>query len=337
MPFSHHSHSGQFCGHAKDTLEQVILTAISKNIRIFSLTEHMPRSFPEDLYAEEIAASITPTALHELFAEYHVTALQLREKYKSQITLLIGFEIDYIRPTMRDEIYELQKKYVFDLMVGSVHHVEGVPIDFSKELFLKAVEECEKPTPSIFGFEKNGATKGEERLFEVYFDTQFDMLTHLKPPVVGHFDLIRLLCDDYRVDFKKMAGVWERVVRNVKFIKSYGGLVEINSAAVRKGWEWPYPGPDVMSVVVEEGVGVVMSDDSHGIAQVAYGYGRVVEYLAEVGVQELVYLDWEGEEGVRRGLKDGVVVIEGEIEVPEVGKVVRRTVRLEEVKAVVGA
>jgi histidinol-phosphatase (PHP family) len=54
MPFSHHSHSGQFCpGHAKDSLEEVIQTAISKKMQVFCLTEHMPRD-AEDFYPEEV-------------------------------------------------------------------------------------------------------------------------------------------------------------------------------------------------------------------------------------------------------------------------------------------
>lgn len=54
MPFSHHSHSGQFCpGHAKDSLEEVIQLAISKKFKTFCLTEHMPRG-SEDYYPEEV-------------------------------------------------------------------------------------------------------------------------------------------------------------------------------------------------------------------------------------------------------------------------------------------
>ena len=54
MPFSHHSHSGEFCLHAKDSLEDIVLTAIQKGMRIIALTEHMPRDRPEDLYPEEV-------------------------------------------------------------------------------------------------------------------------------------------------------------------------------------------------------------------------------------------------------------------------------------------
>lgn len=53
MPFSHHSHSGQFCAHAKGTLEEMIQAAIAKGFDTFALTEHMPRD-DEDLYPEEV-------------------------------------------------------------------------------------------------------------------------------------------------------------------------------------------------------------------------------------------------------------------------------------------
>ena len=53
MPFSHHSHSGQFCGHAENTLEEVVQTAIDKRMKVFAMTEHMPRG-EEDFYPEEV-------------------------------------------------------------------------------------------------------------------------------------------------------------------------------------------------------------------------------------------------------------------------------------------
>jgi histidinol-phosphatase (PHP family) len=55
MPFSHHSHSGEFCpSHAYDTLEEMIQTAIARRMEVFCLTEHMPR-LDEDLYPEEVS------------------------------------------------------------------------------------------------------------------------------------------------------------------------------------------------------------------------------------------------------------------------------------------
>lgn len=58
MPFSHHSHSGQFCeGHAKNSLEDIIQTAIAKKMRVFALSEHMPRE-EQDFYPEEVSFSL---------------------------------------------------------------------------------------------------------------------------------------------------------------------------------------------------------------------------------------------------------------------------------------
>lgn len=57
MAFSMHSHSGQFCpGHAKDDLEVILQTAITKRFQLFAFTEHMPRISNEDLYPEEVSS-----------------------------------------------------------------------------------------------------------------------------------------------------------------------------------------------------------------------------------------------------------------------------------------
>ena len=57
MPFSHHSHSGQFCNHASDKPEDVIQEAIRQRMQTLALTEHMPRNLEEDLYPGEVCVS----------------------------------------------------------------------------------------------------------------------------------------------------------------------------------------------------------------------------------------------------------------------------------------
>lgn len=56
MPFSHHSHSGQFCSHGDDDLESIVITAIQKGMHTLALTEHMPRE-ERDFYPEEVTFS----------------------------------------------------------------------------------------------------------------------------------------------------------------------------------------------------------------------------------------------------------------------------------------
>jgi histidinol-phosphatase (PHP family) len=159
--------------------------------------------------------------------------VRLRTKYASQIQLIIGFECDWIRPASESLISRSLSNFPFEFFVGSVHHTHTVPIDYDRPMYEQARQRA-------------GGT--DERLFEDYFDAQFDMLRKLRPPVVGHFDLIRLKSDDVERSFMSFPGVWSRILRNLDFIAEYGGLIELNSAAIRKGMSEPYPKAEICRV-----------------------------------------------------------------------------------------
>jgi len=253
MPFSHHSHSGQFCGHATDLLEDVIKEAIRQGMEVFCMTEHMPRDHEEDLYVEELAEGLTPTDLHNTFAGFIEEARRLQEVYKRQITLLVGTEIDWIRPTTcLASIEKLILKYRLDLLIGSVHHVHTIPIDFSQGLYVKAQEAAVKRAQASGSETDNNGLDAEQVLFSDYFDAQYHMLQEIRPPVVGHFDLIRLYSKLEREGrtstMKSWTKVWNKVLRNLRLVREYGGCLEINSAALRKGLAEPYPSNDICKV-----------------------------------------------------------------------------------------
>ena len=168
-----------------------------------------------------------------MFDKYYHEALRLQKAYASQIKILIGVEIDWIRPSSKEYISNLLGKYAFELFVGSVHHVHTKPTDHEHTSYAAARD-------------ISGGT--DERIFEDYFDLQYEMLRALKPPIVGHFDVIRLKADNPNGSFMQWEGVWHRILRNLEFIQRYGGVVEINSAAVRKGMDEPYPKAEICKV-----------------------------------------------------------------------------------------
>lgn len=65
MPYTHHSHSGEFCKHAQGRLEDVVLEAIRQGFKVLGLSEHMPRYRPIDFYPEEVIAYRTLATRHE--------------------------------------------------------------------------------------------------------------------------------------------------------------------------------------------------------------------------------------------------------------------------------
>ena len=181
--------------------------------------------------------SHTAATLAEQFDGYFHEAQRLQNVYAPEIKLLVGIEVDWIRPSSLEVIENLLRKYPFDLFIGSVHHVHSIPIDYDKKLYSEARE-------------KSGGT--DELLAEDYFDLQYEMLKALKPPVVGHFDLIRLLSDDVEASFVQWTRVWSKILRNLDFIVGYGGLVELNSAALRKGMNEPYPKAEICKVSMNQ-------------------------------------------------------------------------------------
>ncbi|ROV94355.1 hypothetical protein VPNG_09385 [Cytospora leucostoma] len=298
MAFTMHSHSGQFCpGHAKDQLEQIVQHAISIGYKTMALTEHMPRTGLEDLYPEELddpegsLAALMPR--HEAFL---LEAQRLQVKYADQIHILVAFEGEFIRPEVYAPLVrELAAHPAVDYFMGSLHHTCGVAIDFDKDFYAKA---------------RDSAGGTEELLYASYYDEQHAMLTSLKPRIVGHFDLIRLLSEEPDRNLKSawpegVSGsgetVWEKVVRNLKVVKSYGGWLECNSSALRKGLAEPYPARAIAEEWLSIGGRFTMSDDSHGIAQVATNYTRALDYLESLGVTEV----WTLERAPHPGLKDG--------------------------------
>lgn len=178
------------------------------------------------IIAIQVAASTTEDDLSAIFDAYVHEAERLQSVYTSEIEILIGMEIDWIRPSSLSFVNDLLHKYRFELLVGSVHHVHTIPIDYDHEMYGQA---------RLI----SGGT--DERLFEDYFDLQYEMLQALKPPIVGHFDLIRLKSDEPNGDFLRWHRVGEKVRRNLGLIVEYGGVLELNSAGLRKGLQEPYP------------------------------------------------------------------------------------------------
>ncbi|KAH8822958.1 Polymerase/histidinol phosphatase-like protein [Flagelloscypha sp. PMI_526] len=286
MPYSHHSHSGQFCAHASSTLEQVVQAAIAQKFTLYCLTEHCPRFRTQDLYPEEIEQGLTPEILSTRFQAFLDEATRLKIKYANEISLLVGVETEHI---YTEDLDLLQKtleanKSRIDLVVGSIHHVNEIPIDFDKDTFERAV--ASYPEPS--------STESHLSLIESYLDAQHSMIQILNPTVIAHFDLFRLYTPELILNSNNQPAIWAKLERNILLGVEKSALFEVNAAAFRKGWNTAYPGRDILQLMLNLKVRLCLSDDSHGTHMVGLNYKRAREYLLEMGVQELWYLDQSG-------------------------------------------
>ncbi|KAJ3278162.1 histidinolphosphatase [Borealophlyctis nickersoniae] len=272
---SFHSHSGEYCKHAKGSLEDVVKKAIDMGFVAYGLSEHMPRTRQQDLYPEEIEANLTPADTSEMFKAFVTHARTLQTKYQDKIKLYVGMETEHIHSHTLNELTQLQNDHTLDYIVGSVHHVHEIPIDFDQDRYTLAEAEALKLNPAV-----QSAT---DALFLAYFDAQHEMLVSAKPMVVGHFDLIRM----YRPTHPLSPALWEKIDRNIDLIVSYGGLVEINSRAWKKGLTDAYPQRDILKRMIAKGIRFTLSDDSHGPDDVGMHYNKLYAYLREMDINTL--------------------------------------------------
>ncbi|KAJ2712697.1 hypothetical protein H4R19_002619, partial [Coemansia spiralis] len=237
---------------------------------------HVPRSRAQDLYPEE--ADMTTDDLHAAFDAYVAEARRLRAKYGEQIEILIGAETEYITPESLAEAKRLRAQHGLDYLVGSVHHVDGIPVDFSAETYQQIVEHC-------------GGDRRE--VFCRYFDSQLAMLQALQPEVVGHFDLIRIFHPAAAAgaeDPLQTAEIRGLALRNIEYAISYGAVFEINSRAWKKGLPDAYPQRDLLAEILRRGGRVTIADDSHGAQDLCMYYDRLHAYLRDMGITDLHYL-----------------------------------------------
>lgn len=267
---SHHSHSGDYVAHASGTLDGMVRAAEERGFVQYCLTEHMPRLNDAYLYPEEIEGNISCEKLSEIFDKYLIHARSLQKT--SQMHILVGYEVEGVDTEHIKAAEQIRPK--FDMCVGSVHHVHGIPIDFDSGKWLMARE-------------KSGSTR---QLYKDYYDLQYEVLVRLKPDVVGHFDLIRLF--DLRSEGN---GSWPDVAaaisRNIDLVILYGGLFELNSAAIRKGWTSPYPQEDIVKEIIRKGGRFCLSDDAHAYSQVGLNYEKMWAFVQRMGIRTIHHLE----------------------------------------------
>ena len=305
---SHHSHSGEFCRHASSTLDQVLARAYELGFTHFHLSEHVPRWRDAHLYPEEREAGMTPDSLTSQFQAYLVKARTLQRMYENMprpMHVLVGCETEHIEsPHSLDALARLLEsntqlssssptqllppppcigRGLVDYIVGSVHHIRGVPIDFDRPTYEMALKSGQHDQ------------KRHLTMLQAYLDAQFEVMDRLRPEVIGHFDLYRLF-EPYASWYPDSStpdgrAIHAKLKRNIHFAASYGALFEVNSAAFRKGWtDETYPGRHVLRMITKACGRLALSDDSHGTKQVGLNFARLREYLLNEGISEVWYL-----------------------------------------------
>ncbi|MEA3498075.1 MAG: histidinol-phosphatase [Campylobacterota bacterium] len=245
-----HNHT-TLCNHATDTPQEYIEKAIELGIDIYGFSEHAPMKNFEDGYRLTIDKK----------EFYENQTLELKEKYKDKIDILLGYEVDFIEG---DYILDTIKDAKVDYLIGSVHYLNGWGFDNPE--FIKEYE-----------------TRDIDTIWQEYFDAVELMAKSGYFNIVGHLDLIKVFKFLPKKDIKSLA------LNSLKAIRKSGMAIEINCAGFRKPIGEQYPSISLLELAYELNIPITFSSDAHSVEQVGFRYEDAVNLAKSVGYKKCVY------------------------------------------------
>lgn len=225
--FNYHTHTYR-CGHATGTEEEMILAAIEAGFETIGISDH--------LCYEDWPAPNQRMAMDEL-PIYLETCYRLKEKYKDQIQVRVGFEIEYFDDCL-DYLKRIQKQCDY-LIIGQHSPFRG-HFDYNDAPYFED-EWIEKMADQICAAVENG--------------------------------LVRYIChpDYYLLGGCDLSEGHKKALRRIaKCAKKHGAVVEVNVKGTGKGRQmyegmecWRYPNYHIFEIFAEEECTVCFGYDAH--------------------------------------------------------------------------
>ncbi|MDO9557845.1 MAG: histidinol-phosphatase HisJ family protein [Coriobacteriia bacterium] len=266
-----HVHTSR-CGHATGEFADYVRQAEATGIDVLGITDHLP--LPESVLAADPSA--TRYAMPESELEAYVGDVfdaQTRTASQGGPRILLGIEADYI-PGEEYHTRELLSRYSFDLVLGSVHMIDGWAFDDPK---------------LIDGYERwdIGA------LWDRYFSRVAEAAATGLFDVMAHADLVKKFRffpdDDLDPRYRRLADA----------LADTDVAIEVNTAGLRKPCAELYPSLALLKTFCRAGVPVTIGSDAHAPSEVGYGYDLAVEAVMAAGYRSVVVFEHRVSQEVR--------------------------------------
>lgn len=271
-----HTHT-HYCLHASgEPAEEYVRRAIEQGFTMYSFTEHLP--FPKSFWASFPYAEETKQQLglrNDDLDGYFREMYALKKKYRDQIELKVGLEIDFL-PSETDYLRMMLKEYgpFLEDALLSVHIIEGSggfrcvdvdPADFADGLI------------NYYGSYENV----QNAYFEGVKEALATDLGRYKPKRIGHL----MLCQKFQHYFHQEGEISEKtqamLLEVLYYVKEHGYSLDVNVAGLFKDYcRAIYLTPWMVQVAKSLNIPLVYGSDAHAVEQVGRAYDV---YLRTVG------------------------------------------------------
>jgi len=237
-----HNHT-LLCNHAEGTIDEYIQKAIKSGTKVFGFSEHAPMDF-DPKYRLKFDA----------MREYESSILLAKEKYKNEIEILLGYEVDYLQGHMDARVLNANVDY----LIGSVHFIDKWGFD----------------NPEFIGrYEEEDI----DEIWQKYFDTIQEMAKSGLFDIVGHLDLIKVF------KFMPRKNILDIAKNALLAIKKADMVLEINMAGYRKPIKEAYPSKELLKMAFDLNIPITFCSDAHAPEQVSLFANEIVTLARSVG------------------------------------------------------
>ena len=242
-----HNHTTR-CNHAEGTMDEYIQRAIELGIDVYGFSEHAPMNFDTHyrLGFDEMN-------------DYVQEVLHAKERYRDDIKILLGYEVDYLKGYMDKRVL----KSDVDYMIGSVHFIDKWGFDNPE---------------FIGGYEERNI----DEIWQSYFDAIEAMAKTEYFDIVGHLDLIKVFKFMPKKDIRLIAK------NALKAIKQSNMVIELNAAGLRKPIKEIYPSSELLEMSYELDIPITFSSDAHAVEQIGFKYDEVIKLAKKIGYSKAV-------------------------------------------------
>ncbi|MFA5843669.1 MAG: histidinol-phosphatase HisJ family protein [Coriobacteriia bacterium] len=248
-----HVHTSR-CGHAQGTVDEYVEAAREAGISILAFTDHLPLPTGFDSgYAmpyEELDAYVA-----------EVLSAKERSAASGGPEVLLGVEADWL-PGHESILDKALMSYPFDLVLGSVHFIDGWAFDDPR-------------------LTDGYVDRDLGELWERYFDDLSAAAMSRRFDVMAHPDLMKKFRHFPTSD---PAGSYARVAAT---FASAGVAVEVNTAGLRKPCAELYPATAFLEACRRAGVPATVGSDAHAPEEVGAGSGHALAALRDAGYDDV--------------------------------------------------
>lgn len=244
--------------HSVEAVERFVETAVARGVDEIGFTEHVYYFEQTRRFWDE------PFMVERCSYDLHTYVDAVLEAKQRGLPVKLGLEVDYFPGTEAD-LRNTLAPYPWDYLLGSVHYVDGFPVDQEPGL-------VEKLGPGeawrrYFVWLRNAARSG-----------LFDSLAH--PDLAKHHGP--------RPDVEAVRWLHEETA---DAIEAAGVCIEVSSAGLHKPVGELYPDPSLLEACHARGVPITLASDAHVPENVGRDLDRAVERARAAGYQTVTVFD----------------------------------------------